>query len=70
MSENTQFNTTAYKMAQVYLRIMLENGIRAGRSLADFSAFVSDKHGDTLSPYLQQFFEDVSEGRIKIKGLD
>ena len=70
MSENTQFNTTAYKMAQVYLRTMLENGIRAGRSLADFSAFVSDKHGDTLSPYLQQFFEDVSEGRIKIKGLD
>ena len=70
MSEYTQFNMTAYKMVQIYLRTMLENGIKAGRSLANFTAYMSDKHGDDFSPYLQQFFKDVSEGRIKTEGLE
>ena len=68
--DDAQFNVTAYKMAQVYLRAILENAIRTGHSLADFNAIVSAMHGDKLSPYLQQFFKDVSEGRIKIPGID
>jgi hypothetical protein len=67
---DAQFNMTAYKMAQVYLRAILENAIRAGHSLDDFNSIVSDRHGDKFSPYLQQLFKDISEGRIKIQGLD
>ena len=70
MSEYSQFNMTAYKMVQIYLRTMLETGIKAGRSLANFTAFMSAKHGDDLSPYIQQFLKDVSAGRIKIEGLE
>ena len=43
--------------------------IAAGRSAREFGEILLEKFGDTVLPYLNEFSQDVSKGRINIEGL-
>ncbi len=66
---NHQLDESTYESARAYLKDALEQMLAAGRSAREFGDFALDKFGDKFIPYLQEFSQEVSKGKIKIKGL-
>lgn len=66
---NHQLDESTYESARAYLKDALEQMLAAGRSARELGDFALDKFGDKFIPYLQAFSQDVSKGKIKIKGL-
>ena len=69
MTKDNQLDKSTYDSAKAYLKAALEQMIAAGRSAKEFGDFALEKFGDTFIPYLHEFSQDVSKGRIKIEGL-
>lgn len=69
MSKQEPFNHANYESVREYLKTSLEHVIDAGHSVREFSDFTLDKFGDTFTPYLRQFLNDVQQGVVTVKGL-
>jgi hypothetical protein len=69
MPESNQVDKPTYESAREYLKDALEHILAAGRSAREFGEFALDKFGDTFVPYMHAFSDDISQGRIKVKGL-
>jgi len=69
MPESNQVDKPTYESARAYLKDALEHMLAAGRNAREFGEFALDKFGDTFVPYLHEFSDDISQGRVKIKGL-
>ncbi|ALP52739.1 hypothetical protein Tel_05995 [Candidatus Tenderia electrophaga] len=69
MTQGDPLNKSTYESARAYLKDALEQMLAAGRSTREFGEFALEKFGDKFIPYLQEFSQDVSKGKIKIKGL-
>ncbi len=69
MTKNNQLDKSTYENSKMYLKTALEQMIAAGRSAREFGDVALEKFGETVTPYLHEFSEDVSKGRIKIEGL-
>jgi hypothetical protein len=69
MSEHSRLDQGTYEASRKYLKSALEHVVAAGRNARDLTEFVLEKFGDEFRPYLHQFFSDVRQGKIDIKGL-
>ena len=69
MGKHSQDEKLASGNSKTYLKTALEQMLAAGRNVREFGDFALEKFGDTVTPYLHEFSEDISRGRIKIKGL-
>lgn len=69
MAKSSRSDTATYEEAKTHLKAAFEHSIAAGRDVWELTEFAFEKFGDTLGPYLNQFFNDVHEDRVKIQGL-
>lgn len=69
MSDHSRLDQGTYETSRKYLKSALEHMVAAGRNARDLTEFALEKFGDEFRPYLQQFFSDVRQGKIDIKGL-
>ena len=69
MSKNSQDGKLVSGDSKTYLKTALEQMLAAGHNVREFGDFAVEKFGDTIAPYLHEFSEDISRGRIKIEGL-
>ncbi len=69
MSKHSQDEKLASGNSTTYLKTALEQMLAAGRNVREFGDFALEKFGDTITPYLHEFSEDISRGRIKVEGL-
>ncbi len=69
MSKHSQDEKLAPGNSKEYLKTALEQMLAAGRNAREFGDFALERFGDTITPYLHEFSEDISRGRIKVKGL-
>jgi hypothetical protein len=69
MTDSTQQEASGYATAKRQFKAAMELMLAAGHSFGEFAEVTLANLGDRVRPYLQQFADDVREGRIKIKGL-
>lgn len=68
-TKGTKADKAKYQVVETYLKSAFEHMLAAGRSAREFSEFTLEKFGEPFRPYLRRFLADVSEGRVKIKGM-
>lgn len=64
------FDEDTYAKAKPHFKKSLEEFVAAGKSLKEFLQFILENFGEGIKPYLRQFHQDVSDGRIEIKGVN
>jgi hypothetical protein len=69
MTDSEQQEIPSYTKAKRQFKSAMELMLDAGHSFGEFTEFILTRYGDQIQPYLQQFTNDLRNGRIKIKGL-
>src|SRR3569832_441441 len=68
MTDDMQKDRACDETPKGYFRPALEQVLEPGRDLRSFAEFAAKKFGDTVSPFMREFFEDLREGRVALRG--
>jgi len=69
MTDDMQKDRACDETPKGYFRPALEQVLETGRDLRSFAEFAAKKFGDTVTPFMREFLEDLREGRVDVRGL-
>src|SRR3569832_1240197 len=69
MTDDMQKDRACDETPKGYFRPALEQVLEPGRDLRSFAEFAAKKFGDTVTPFMLVFLDDLREGRVDVRGL-